>query len=403
MISGWQRACLVVSVLALGTGNICLVETGVPGQALAETLGNGFATRARQPIAYRIDTLAGNGQPGDTTGPAPSARDVPVDLPFGVEQGPDGAVYITTVGSHRVLRYDPQSAKLTSVAGNGRRGYGGDGGLATEAMLNEPYEVRFDSGGNMLIVEMQNHLIRRVAAGSGVITTVAGDGVAGQRGDGGPARHARFRYPHSITLDDQDNIYISDIANHRVRRIDARSGRIATVAGNGEPGMPREHGLATAQPILSPQGIAIHAGGLWIASFRGHVVWRLDLQTGRIRRVAGTGAQGYSGDGGQPLEATFDGPRGIMMSATGVLYVVEGENNIIRAIDTTRGSIRTIAGAGPQRHRYAGDGGAAVDAPLWQPHGICLLKDGTLVLSDTKNHRVRRLSPVVPARPADLD
>ena len=177
----------MVSVLALGTGNICIVETGVPGQALAETLGNGFATRARQPIAYRIDTLAGNGQPGDTTGPAPSARDVPVDLPFGVEQGPDGAVYITTVGSHRVLRYDPQSAKLTSVAGNGRRGYGGDGGLATEAMLNEPYEVRFDAGGNMLIVEMQSHLIRRVAAGSGVITTVAGDGVAGQRGDGGPA------------------------------------------------------------------------------------------------------------------------------------------------------------------------------------------------------------------------
>ena len=159
-----------------------------------------------------------------------------------------------------------------------------------------------------------------------------------------PRRHARFRYPHSITLDDQDNIYISDIANHRVRRIDARSGRIATVAGNGEPGMPREDGLATAQPILSPQGIAIHAGGLWIASFRGHVVWRLDLQTGRIRRVAGTGAQGYSGDGGQPLQATFDGPRGVLMSPTGVLYVVEGENNIIRAIDTTGGTIRTIAG-----------------------------------------------------------
>ena len=402
-MAGWQRACWMVSVLALVTGNIRIVETGVSGQASAQTRASRFDTSARQPRTYRIDTLAGNGQPGDTTGPAPSARDVPVDLPFGVEQGPDGAVYITTVGSHRVLRYDPQSAKLTSVAGNGRRGYAGDGGRATEAMLNEPYEVRFDSRGNLLIVEMQNHIVRRVAAGSGVITTIAGDGVAGERGDGGPARRARFRYPHSITLDDQDNIYVSDIANHRVRRIDARSGRIETVAGNGQPGMPREHGLATAQPLLSPQGIAIHAGGLWIASFRGHVVWRLDLQTGRIRRVAGTGAKGYSGDGGQPLQATFDGPRGILMSAAGVLYVVEGENNIVRSIDTTGSTIRTIAGAGPRRHRYAGDGGAAVDAPLWQPHGICLLKDGTLVLSDTKNHRVRRLLPVVPATPADLD
>ena len=402
-MANWQRVYWVVGMLVLDMGNIRVVQIETSGRAAAQTRANPVDAIAQAPLSYRIDTLAGNGQPGDTPGSVKNARKVPVDLPFGVEQGPDNAIYITTVGSHRVLRYDPRSAQITRVAGNGRAGYAGDGGQATEAMLNEPYEVRFDSAGNMLIVEMQNHVIRRVAADSGVITTIAGDGVAGVRGDGGSARRARFRYPHSITLDDQDNIYVSDIANHRVRRINARSGRIATVAGNGQPGMPREQGLATEQPLLSPQGIAIHAGGLWIASFRGHVVWRLDLKTGRIRRVAGTGVQGYSGDGGQLLEATFDGPRGILMSATGVLYVVEGENNIIRSIDTTRGSIRTIAGAGPQRHRYAGDGGAAVDAPLWQPHGICLLKNGTLVLSDTKNHRVRHLLPVAPGTPAEPD
>ncbi|MEE3369727.1 MAG: hypothetical protein VX346_10330 [Planctomycetota bacterium] len=402
-MAGWQHASWVVLVFALSGSNIHVLEPWFSGQVSAQTRDHRVDTADRQPLSYRIETLAGNGQAGDTTEPEKSALEVPVDLPFGVEQGPDDAIYITTVGSHRVLRYDLRNAKLTSVAGNGRRGYAGDGGLATAAMLNEPYEVRFDSDGNMLIVEMQNHLIRRVAAGSGVITTIAGDGVAGERGDGGSARRARFRYPHSITLDEQDNIYVSDIANHRVRRIDARSGRIKTVAGNGQPGMPREHGLATEQPLLSPQGIAIYAGGLWIASFRGHVVWRLDLKTGRIRRVVGTGVQGYSGDGGPPLEATFDGPRGILMSATGVLYVVEGENNIIRSINTARGTINTVAGAGPQRHRYAGDGGPAVDAPLWQPHGICLLKNGTLVLSDTKNHRVRHLLPMVSSNPADLD
>src|SRR5207249_1926581 len=119
------------------------------------------------------------------------AREIPVALPFGVENGPDGDLFITCVGTHRVLRLDRKRGRLTSVAGNGRRGYFGDGGPATEAMLNEPYEVRFDSRGNMLILEMQNHLIRRVSAGRGTISTLAGDGTAGYRGDGGPARQAR--------------------------------------------------------------------------------------------------------------------------------------------------------------------------------------------------------------------
>ena len=153
-------------------------------------------TADRPPREYRIETIAGNGKPGDTPEKGSLARDVPVDDPFGVERGPDAALYVTTVGSHRVLRLDPKTGKITSVAGSGHRGYSGDSGPATKATLNQPYEVRFDSKGNMLIVEMQNHLIRRVDAKSGVISTVAGDGVAGYRGDGGPALRARFRNPH---------------------------------------------------------------------------------------------------------------------------------------------------------------------------------------------------------------
>jgi DNA-binding beta-propeller fold protein YncE len=343
---------------------------------------------------YRIETIAGNGKLGDTPEKGSHARDVPVDYPFGVENGPDGALYVTTVASHRVLRLDPETKKITSVAGNGRQGYSGDGGPATEAMMNEPYEVRFDSQGNMLIVEMRNHLIRRVDAKTGIISTLAGDGVAGDRGDGGPARKARFRHPHNIVLDKHDNIYISDILNHRVRRIDAKSGRIETLVGNGKSEFPQDGGLAKEQPLLTPAGIVVHGDNLWVTSYRGHMIWRLDFKTGLIHRIAGTGRKGYSGDGGNPLEATFDGPRGITMSPEGVLYLVEGENNIIRAIDTVRGTIRTIAGAGPKRHLYTGDGVPALEAPLWQPHGVCVSKNGTLVLSDTKNHRVRRLLPV---------
>jgi len=169
-------------------------------------------------------------------------------------------------------------------------------------MLNEPYEVRFDSRGNMVIVEMRNHLIRRIDAKSKIISTLAGDGVSGDRGDGGPAKQVRFNNPHSIALDEHDNIYVSDISNHRVRRIDSRTLQIETLAGNGTRGYPEEGGLAKSQPLFTPQGLAVHGGSLWIASFQGHVVWRLELTTGVIRRVAGTGQQGYTGEAARHCE-----------------------------------------------------------------------------------------------------
>lgn len=348
---------------------------------------------SRSGTAYQIETLAGTGSPGDVPEGGGAAREVPVDLPFGVENGPDGGLYITCVGTHRVLRLDRNRRRLTPVAGNGRRGYSGDGGPAAEAMLNEPYEVRFDSRGNMLILEMQNHLIRRVAAGGGTISTLAGDGTAGYRGDGGPAREARFHDPHSLALDGRDNLYVSDLSNHRVRRINARTGRIETVVGNGQRGLPQDGGLAQEQPFLTPQGLVVRGGSLWVASVSGQSLWRLDLKSGRIYRVAGTGRRGHTGDGGDPLEATFDGPRGMMMSSSGVLYVPEGENNVIRTVDPSRHQIRTIAGVGPGRHLYERDAIPATEAPLWQPHGICAAGRGSLVFSDTRNHRLRVLRP----------
>jgi sugar lactone lactonase YvrE len=233
---------------------------------------------------YHIQTLAGNGRAGDIPDGGGKATEISVDLPFGLENGPDGALYITTVGSHRVLRLDRQGDQVTSVAGNGRKGYSGDGGPATKASLNEPYEVRFDSHGNMLILDMQNHAIRRVDKQTGTITTVAGDGVAGDRGDGGPARQARFRAPHSITLDDKDNLYVSDLANHRVRRIDAATGQIESIVGNGKGELPHDGGNARDEPFLTPQGLAIRGDHLWIASVSGHSLWRLHLKQGTIHR-----------------------------------------------------------------------------------------------------------------------
>lgn len=344
-------------------------------------------------VKYRIETVAGNGQPGDTPVAGGKAVELPVDLPFGVVEGPDKAYYITTVGSHRVLRLDLDHGTLTSVAGNGTKGFAGDGGLATNATLNEPYEVRFDSAGNMLILEMQNHLLRRVDSQTGIISTLAGDGVEGDRGDGGPAKHARFHNPHSFILDGNDNIYIADQSNHRVRKIDPRTARIETVAGTGEKGYPTDGGMAREQPLIYPQGLAIQDGQLWIVSVGGNVLWRMDLASGVIRRVAGSGERGYTGDGGDPLLATFDGPRGMTISPQGILYLVEGENNLLRAVDPNRRQIWTIAGAGPGQHEFVRDGVAAVGAPLWQPHGVCVTPDGSILISDTINHRVRILIP----------
>ena len=398
-----RRQFLHNKILTAPSQNKPLILTGVRAICLLIRLINFIGAVAAWPAGmiaaepdtpYRIETLAGNGKPGDIPDGGGKATEIPVDLPFGVENGPDGALYITTVGSHRVLRLNRKGGTIRSVAGTGRKGYAGDGGPATQAMLNEPYEVRFDSRGNMLILEMQNHVIRRVDAQSGTIATLAGDGVAGDRGDGGPARQARLRQPHSFCLDGKDNIYVADLANHRVRRIDATTGRIETVAGNGKKALPHDGGSARDEPFLTPQGLVVRGENLWIASVSGQSLWRLHLKRGTIHRVAGTGKKGLTGDGGDPLKATFDGPRGMMMSSSGVLYLAEGENNVIRALDTVRGSIRTLAGVGPKEHRYKGDGIPATQAPLGQPHGVCGGDKGALILSDTKNHRVRLLVPI---------
>jgi streptogramin lyase len=340
--------------------------------------------------AATIDTVAGTGQPANN-GNAGPAREINIGEPFGVEIGPDGALYICEIGNHRVLRLDLATGQLTTVAGNGKQGYAGDGGPATEAELNEPYEVRFDRAGNMLFVEMRNHIVRRVDAKTKAISTVAGMGEAGYGGDGGPATAARLNTPHSIALDADNNLYIADIGNHRIRKVDAQTGTISTIAGNGERQQPVAGQPAAGKPMIGPRALFIDKGTLWIALREGHSVWRMDLADGVLQHVAGTGKRGYSGDGGPPRDATFDGPKGIAVGTDGLVYVVDTENHAIRVIDPTASTIRTLAGRGPQHQGGAGDGGPAERATMDRPHGICVAADGTVYIGDSNNHRVRRV------------
>jgi sugar lactone lactonase YvrE len=340
-----------------------------------------------------VETVAGSGQAGEFPAAGGPALRVPVALPFGVELGPDRALYITSIGQHRVLRLDTSRGEISSVAGSGIKGYAGDGGPANQARLNEPYEVRFDGQGNMFFVEMQNHLIRRVDALDKTISTVAGDPEAGFAGDDGPAKQARFRQPHSIALDQRGFLYVADIGNHRIRRIDTRSRTIVSIAGNGQRELPQDGAAAQGQPILGPRALAVVGRTLWIALREGNSVWRLDLDTLVIRHVAGTGAAGYSGDGGPALAATFNGPKGIAATADGLVYVVDSENQAIRRIDTTSGIIHAVAGGGPTARGFAGERAPALAAQFDRPHGICIGRDGGVYLGDTSNHRVRWLHP----------
>jgi streptogramin lyase len=340
--------------------------------------------------AQTIDTIAGTGKP-ENNGDRGPAKQINVGDPFGVEIGPDGALYICEVRNHRVMRLDLKSGELTTVAGSGARGYAGDGGPPTKAQLNEPYEVRFDRAGNMLFVEMQNHLVRKVDRKSGTITTIAGTGVKGFGGDGGLAIAAQLSSPHSIALDRDDNVYIADIANHRIRKVDAKSGIISTIAGNGERQQPVDRQTAAGKPMIGPRALFVDGDTLWIALREGHAVWRMNLANGLLKHVAGTGKRGFTGDGNPAKEATFDGPKGIAIGADKCVYVADTENHAIRKIDLSSGVISTIAGSGPQHKGGEGDGGRATSATMDRPHGICVGPNGAIYIGDTLNHRVRRV------------
>jgi DNA-binding beta-propeller fold protein YncE len=339
--------------------------------------------------AQTIETIAGT---GDSTNNGDHGRALKINIgdPFGVEYSPAGELHICEVRNHRVWLLDGKG-ELRVIAGSGKKGYAGDGGPATAAELNEPYEVRFDSAGNVLFVEMQNQIVRKVDRRTGKISTVAGCGKKGFGGDGGPATEALFSSPHSIALDSVDNIYIADIGNHRIRKVDAKTGLVSTIAGNGERQPPVEGQVATGKPMIGPRALFITGDTLWIALREGHSVWRMDLKSGVLSHVAGTGKRGYSGDGGLAKEAAFDGPKGIAIGPDKNIYVADTENNVIRRIDAMSGIITTIAGRGPKHKGAEGDGGPATAASMDRPHGICVAADGAVIIGDTLTNRVRRV------------
>jgi sugar lactone lactonase YvrE len=338
--------------------------------------------------AQTIVTIAGTGAPGFSGDGGPGVE-AQIDNPYGLVTGPDGALYFCEIGNHRVRRLDLKTGVISTAAGNGQKGYAGDGGPALAASLNEPYEVRFDAAGNMFFAEMQNHVVRRVDARTRLISTVAGTGVAGFSGDGGPAAKAELRQPHSIAFDHQGRLLICDIGNHRIRRVDLNTGVIETWAGTGERKPTPDGAPIAGTPLNGPRAItSTPAGDLYLVLREGNAVYRIDPVAGRIYNVAGTGETGYSGDGGPAKSARLSGPKGVAWAPDNSLYLADTESHTIRRIDLKTGIITTVVGTG---QRGNGPDGDPLKCQLSRPHGIFVSAAGQVYIADSESHRVRTL------------
>jgi sugar lactone lactonase YvrE len=327
--------------------------------------------------AATVHTLVGTGVAGFS--------DNQVNNPYGLVIGPDGALYFCDLDNQRIRRLDLKTKRLTTIAGNGQKAYRGDGGPATEASLNMPHELRFDSKGDLYIAERDNHVVRKVDMKSGVISTAAGTGVAGFGGDGGPGTKAQFRQPHSILFDSAGRLLICDIGNHRIRRLNIETGMIETYAGTGEATATPDGAPVHGTPLRGPRTLAMADNGdLYLALREGNAIYRIDVKTQTLHRVAGTGEQGYTGDGGPAINAKLSGPKGLALGGTN-LYIADTESHTIRKIDLKSGIITTILGTGVR-----GDGPEPdpMACKLSRPHGV-LFAGGALYVADSEANRIQ--------------
>lgn len=339
------------------------------------------------------------------------------------------------------MNVETRIGTIRTIAGNGESGLSGDGGPAVEACLNEPKALTIDLQGNLLIADSENHIIRRVDRMTGTIVTVAGcftptnqrlevvksdtvgitdndplseggapaEGAFAQQpdlsgtvryvmngagvarrfgGDGGPAVRALLNFPTAVAIDAEGHLYIADTMNHRIRRVEAGTGRMTTIAGVGQPRFGGDGGPSTAAGLNEPAALAVRGARLYIADQSNNRVRAIDLTSGLISTVAGTGSAAYNGDGRPASEASLAGPSGLAIGTDGTVYIADTFNGRVRAVDPTTGIIRTVVGDGGD-YRYQG----AMEAPsssLSRPSGIAVDPNGHLFITDSDNHLVRR-------------
>lgn len=328
--------------------------------------------------AAEITTVAGTGEAGfeGDGGPAAQAR---LNRPTAIFVDAAGTLYITDAS----IRTVDVTGTITTVAGNGTAGFGGEGEPAIEAALNTPHGIFVMAAGDILFCDTQNHRLRRIVP-DGTIVTVAGTGTAGFTGDGGPAAEADLNRPHDVNIDALGNIFVADTNNHRVRRI-ATDGTISTVAGSGEASFSGDGGQATEAALNGPVGLGFDSTGVLYVTDRQNLRIRAIGTDGLIATVVGSGTTGFSGDGGPATEANTTRPRGISVQADGTLYFADRENNRIRRV-SPNGTITTVAGNGERG--FSGDDVLPTETALNFPRSVFAHASG-LYIADRENHRIR--------------
>jgi hypothetical protein len=343
--------------------------------------------------AATMSTFAGTGMKGHT-GDGELASKATLSEPFHCELDGKGHLYIAEATNHCIRKVHLKTGIITTVAGNGKKGYTGDGGKATDATFNEPYAVVVDKDDNLFIVDRLNAVVRKVDGKTGIVTTVAGNGKKDYAGDGGLATMACMREPNDCCFDGKGGLLIADVADWRIRRLDLSSGTITTFAGTGKakialkPKIDRgkcgDNGHAEKAIVVGARAVCIDGkGNTYICEREGSAVRKVDAK-GIITTIAGTGARGYSGDKGDALKAVFDGPKGIRCDSAGNIFVVDCENHCIRKIDVKTMIVNTVAGG-----RKGKNDGIATEAGMDRPHGCIIASDGTIYIADTNNHKVR--------------
>jgi trimeric autotransporter adhesin len=356
-----------------------------------------------QLAAQDISTVAGDGTPGSSDGD--NATSAQINAPTGIAVDSNGNLYIADTQNQRIRRVDT-TGKIEAIAGTGDPSAAGDEGLATLANLNIPSDVILDNTGNIYIADTSNHRIRKIDAQTAIITTIAGEGTPSFAGDNGPAINANINGPKAIAIDNSTgNLYIADTSNNVIRKVDT-DGNISTIAGDTNAEFGGDEGPATAAQLNQPSGIALdNNDNLYIADTGNHRIRKIanisdaDPNNHIITTIAGSTSNGSGGDNGPATDAQLNSPRGIAIDSADNLYIADTGNHWIRKIDTD-GNITTIAGT--TSSGSGGDNGPATQAQLNSPSDIALDSAGNLYIADTDNHRIRKITPAAPAEPEEL-
>jgi sugar lactone lactonase YvrE len=363
-------------------------EFNLPDGIAVDSVGNLFVADSGNNRVRKIapngttSTVAGNGGQG-YSGDGGLAVNAELDEPVAVAVDGDGNLYILDRGNMRIRKVDPTGV-ISTFAGNGNSGYSGDGGTATNATFDFLVDMAMDTSGDLYVADNGDHVVREINS-NGVVSTLAGSCCSA--GDGEAATLATLNYPVATVLDASGNLFIADFYEAKVRKV-GPAGLISTVAGNGVPGYSGDGGPAGAAKLNGPSGLAVDSSGdLYIADSTNNVIRRVDT-SGVITTVAGSGKRGYAGDGGRAIDAELNGPQGIAVDALGDLYIADTWNNVVRQV-TTSGAISTIAGTGiPGSSGF----GRATLAELNHPYSVTVSAQGTLYIADSGNGLIRSVS-----------